>query len=187
MDTGSLPLTLPPRVRTEHYDKVIEWMLGHPGSTLKVASLALKVDVSFLIHLVSSDSFKARVKAFLKERGQEEERLFALRSTGAKLESVADQALGILDERLSLSSGDMPTELVKSIADMSLRNLGYGPKLQVSLTKNTLNQTLLVDREALREARGLLGQVQGKLLASGGEEGVGAKVVSSDGGGAGTE
>ena len=174
MDTGAL-VVISSDNKLDHYDKVIRWMINNPTRNMKMCALALGVDLSYLLHLVSSDSFKERLKDRVG-KAKEEGKLFALRNTPDKLQSVADGALELLEDRLQgAGSANIPTEVIRQVADMALKNLGYGPKVQVNMQKNVSTTTLLVDREALKEARALFGKVQ--LLDVGEAGGENAKVI----------
>lgn len=105
------------------HEALVDWMLLNPDKNKKEMAEAFGKDYQTIVVITNSEVFKAR---FEQARAGLTSRVLA--TAKERLEGVANGSLGALADRIHADADKIPTKELREIADMSLRNLGYGPQ-----------------------------------------------------------
>lgn len=105
------------------HEALVDWMLLNPQKSKKEMAEAFGKDYQTIIVITNSEVFKARY-----EQAREALSGRVLADAKERLEGVACGSLGALAERIHENADKIPTKELRELADMSLRNLGYGPQ-----------------------------------------------------------
>jgi hypothetical protein len=161
----STPLLHQSRKRTGFswwYHSLIDWILQNPDKPVSEAAKYFNRSPSTIYAVTGSDLFKAELARRRKEltKAVDDEIV-------RKMSSVADKALGKLEEKLDGDDAFKlgPTTLM-DIADRALNKLGYGVQPQAQAQGGgTVNVNIQVNADVLAQAREKARQVQADALA----------------------
>jgi len=98
----------------------MDWMITNPGGSMKELAATFGYSQSWLSSIIHSGCFKAR----LSEKRKEITAMVAM-DLPAKLAVAAGASLDILNKHLETSADP---DFALSVAEMSLKGLGYGAK-----------------------------------------------------------
>lgn len=135
------------------YWAFIDWMVANPDCTMKDAALQFNVHVQTLYIIKNSDSFKRHFNQRVREvsGGVTEQVVDALGDIASKSAALAELTIDTLADRVATKGRDLQVNELTSIADLTLKKLGYGIEAQPSggVTVNILS----ANADALARAR----------------------------------
>lgn len=143
------------------YWSFIDWMIANPGSAIKDAAPVFGVTPQTLYIIKNSDSFKRHFDIRVKEisTGINQDIIGAFSGIADKTAALAEAALDTLQDRVEAKGRDLPTAELTSIADLTLKKLGYSqPEVGPPGANVTVN-ILQANSEALARARAKLEKV----------------------------
>lgn len=148
------------------YDRIIDEMIANPGVKLSVIAQRLGRKPSTISSIINTDMFKAHYNA-RRARYAMQHDIGILEKTA----KVAHQSLDLISQVLDKKKDQVPLDMLKDIADSSLKRMGYGvepPPGAVNINVNNGQQVVLpptVSKEDLLQAQMAVRQVQETKLA----------------------
>lgn len=130
------------------HERLLDWMMLNPGKTKKEMAQAFGRDYQTIVVITNSEVFKARYE---EASGALSQRVMA--DARERLEGVAEGSLGALAERIYENADKIPTKELRELADMSLRNLGYGPQAGATQVFAPGSQFVSVAPDVLERSR----------------------------------
>lgn len=145
------------------HQRLADWMLTNPDKNIKDAAVVFDCHVQTLYIIKNSDSFRLYFQQRSNEmtEGMTGEMIGAFCELPEKLAGLADMTLDALSARVATSARDMPTQELTSLADLTLKRLGYGAA-KAGDTNVTVNN-LSVPAEAVARARARMEQAAAPL------------------------
>jgi hypothetical protein len=143
------------------YDHIIDWLLSHPGGSLKQCALELERSPQYIRMICASDLFQRRLA---ERRASLNERLEI--AVVMKAKQTSGKALDLLLERMEEQPEKMSTSVVVNIMEKSLSAL-YGPKTLVGapVPAVTVQTNVMVSREVLADARAKIREAEMKVIS----------------------
>jgi len=142
----------PPAKVSVTHEALMDWMIMNPGGSMKELAATFGYSQSWLSSIIHSGCFKSR----LAEKRGEITAMVAM-DLPAKLAAAAGASLDILNKHLETSTDP---DFALSVAEMSLKGLGYGAKTGgVVINQGNANiQQVFASPADLAEARLLITQ-----------------------------
>ncbi len=133
---------------SRRHDAIAEWLIANPEKSMAECASTFGVTRPWLSSVVHSDIFQTYYRKL--RDGYVDDRIMPMRD---KLQGLAVAAIERISDKLEEIND---TRLLKDIADMSLKNLGFGaPKVgaAVQINNNTFASSLTPSElDAAREA-----------------------------------
>lgn len=147
-------MTIPPAKVVDWHESLADYMILRPHASLAELAAHFGVTTIWIGVVRSSDSFRE----LMRTRREVHAKLVS-HSVIQKVEALAEQTVEELSKRMSEEK--VPLDTVREIGDMALKSLGFGGRGGTIGPAGAIQQnvTVVVDREALAEARA-------KMLAS---------------------
>ena len=135
------------------HQRLCDWMLANPDLDIKDAAVVFNCHVQSLYIIKNSDCFKLYFQQRSNEltSGVQGDMIAAMSALPEKLGALADLTLDALTERVAAKGRDIPTQELNSLADMTLKRLGYGAAKGGET--NVVVNNLAVSAEAVAAAR----------------------------------
>lgn len=138
------------------YWSFIDWMIANPAANIKDAAPLYNVTPQCLYIIKNSDAFKRHFDNRVKEisQGLNVEVVGAFSGLAEKTAALAELTLDALSEKVQSQGKDMLTAELTSVAELTLKKLGYGaPETPgAPLTSVTVN-VVQANADALAKAR----------------------------------
>lgn len=135
------------------HQRLCDWMLANPDLNIKDAATVFNCHYQTLYIIKNSDSFKLYFQQRSNELtgGVQGEMLAAMCSLPEKIGALADLTIDALSDRVASKGRDLGVQELTSLADMTLKRLGYGAAKggDTNVTVNNLS----VSAEAVARAR----------------------------------
>lgn len=145
------------------YDDIIDYMLLHPGASIKDCATALKRTPGHVATIANSDMFRAR----FEERRKERVKVLA-EETNTKLTMVVNKGLDVLLDKLERKADAIPIGEIADLTDKGLERLGYGVRPQGTIPgQPQMVVQLQVSQTVLLEARANLRRIEQAKLQGG--------------------
>lgn len=135
------------------HQRLADWMLTNPDKNIKDAAIVFDCHLQTLYMIKNSDSFKLYFQQRSNEltEGMRGEMVATFCELPEKLGALADMTLDALSDRVATKGRDIGVQELNSLADMTLKRLGYGAA-KAGDTNVTVNN-LSVPAEAVARAR----------------------------------
>lgn len=138
------------------HEEILLWLLEHPFAKLSECALACGVTQGWLSQIIHSDLFQARLA---EVRG--EILNVGVLSLHEKVSALASEAVDALLEKLPEIED---AERLESIADMTLKRLGFGTSAAPAVAAPVINNNIIVaDKASLAQARSIVREVKAAL------------------------
>ena len=129
------------------HEQVVDWMLCNPHLKLGQCAVHFDVTANWISSLIHTDLFE-EYKSLRFQQHQDR----VSHSVISHVSGLAGLSLGVLQERIKEEKETIQLGLVKDVAEMTLKALGFGPK--PTAASNTINLNLNgASPEILAEAR----------------------------------
>jgi hypothetical protein len=133
------------------HGSLINWLLLNADKTQRDAAKHFGVTETYISTLMKADFFKlAFSKAQDRLLGKVQD------ATIEKLRGLTDATLDCLSERIARERDSMPILEVRETCEMALRASGYGSHADSRSGATTMNNVIVLTREDLAHARGLM-------------------------------
>lgn len=129
------------------HESLADWYIQNPTASNRQTAKFFNVSEQWVSIVKNSDGFKE----LMKNRREAHRDLVSV-SVINKVEALAEQAIDELADQMGRK--ELPVEHVKDIAAMSLKAMGFGGDRGGAAVTNNVN--VVVDRDALLEARAKL-------------------------------
>jgi hypothetical protein len=139
------------------HESLADWYIQNPTASNRQTAKFFNVSEQWVSIVKNSDGFKE----LMKNRREAHRDLVSV-SVINKVEALAEQAIDELADQMGRK--DLPVEHVKDIAAMSLKAMGFGGDRGGAAVTNNVN--VVVDRDALLEARAKLISSRPPLIES---------------------
>lgn len=138
------------------HEEILLWLLEHPFAKLSECAIACGVTQGWLSQIIHSDLFQARlaeVRGGILNVG--------VLSLHEKVSALASEAVDALLEKLPEIEDP---EQLESIADMTLKRLGFGTSSAPAASAPVINNNIIIaDKASLAQARDIVREVKAAL------------------------